>query len=90
MYAISAGVRSTRNEDGGTLLDINQGKIFRLNGIGALIFERLKGGQTRSQIIANISREFEIPAGTVEADVIRFLESLESQGLVRGFAEELP
>ncbi len=56
MYEVSAGVRSTRNEDGGIVLDIDQGKIFRLNGIGALIFERLERRQTRTQIIEEISR----------------------------------
>jgi hypothetical protein len=90
VYEVSKGVRSTRNEDGGLVLDINQGKVFGLNRIGALIFDRLRSGQTRSQIIAEISRDFEIPAETVQADLIQFLESLQGQGLVRGFAEELP
>ena len=88
MYEVSKGVRSTRNEDGGLVLDIHQGKVFGLNGIGALIFERLRGGQTRSQIITELSRDFQIPPETVQADLIQFLESLQRQGLVRGFAEE--
>jgi len=90
LYAVSAGVRSTRNEDGGIVLDINQGKIFRLNGIGALIFEQLRRRQTRTQIINEISRQFEISAEVVETDVMEFLESLQRQGLVQGCAEESP
>jgi Coenzyme PQQ synthesis protein D (PqqD) len=87
-YEVSAGIRTTRNEDGGLVLNIKRGKIYRLNGTGALIFEQLTGGQTRSQIIANISREFEIPTEAVEADIVQFLASLQSQGLVREIAEE--
>lgn len=88
MYEVSAGVRSTSNEDGGIVLDINQGKIFRLNGIGALIFDRLKRRQTSTQIVNEISREFKVSAEIVEIDVIEFLESLQRQGLVQGWSEE--
>jgi len=88
VYEVSAGVRSTSNEDGGIVLDINQGKIFRLNGIGALIFDRLKRRQTSTQIVNEISREFKVSAEIVEIDVIEFLESLQRQGLVQGWSEE--
>lgn len=88
MYEVAAGVRSTRNADGGIVLDIDQGKIFRLNGIAALIFERLERRQTRAQIIEEISKEFEISTSTAETDVFEFLESLREQGLVQGSAEE--
>jgi hypothetical protein len=90
VYEVSTGVRSTRNEDGGIVLDIEQGKIFRLNGVGALIFERLERRQTRSQIVNEISGEFEISTEKVETDVIEFLESLRQKGLVKGSAEESP
>lgn len=90
MYEVSTGVRSTRSEDGGIVLDINQGKIFRLNGIGALIFERLREGQNTSQITNEISLEFDIPFETIEADIIGFIGSLQKHNLIRGFAQESP
>lgn len=90
MYEVSTGVRSTRSEDGGIVLDINQGKIFRLNGIGALIFERLREGQNTSQITNEISLEFDIPFETIEADIIEFIGSLQKHNLIRGFAQESP
>jgi hypothetical protein len=83
MYEISSGVRSTRNQDGGTVLDVSQGKIFHLNGIGALIFERLRQKENTLQIIAEISRAYGISSEVVETDVIQFLDRLEQQGLVQ-------
>jgi Coenzyme PQQ synthesis protein D (PqqD) len=82
VYVISSGVRCTRDEGGGTVLDINQGKIFRLNGTGALIVERLSQNANVSEIIVEISRVHGISSKTVEADVIEFLGLLEKQGLV--------
>ena len=71
-----------RNEDGGVVLDINRGKIFSLNGLGALIFERLREQQNESQIVEEISQQFDISVETVRADFIEFVRSLEKQGLV--------
>lgn len=83
MYEVSTGVRSTRNEDGGIVLDINEGKIFRLNGIGALIFERLTQKDNTIQIIAEISRGYGVSPEVVETDVIEFLDVLEKQRLIQ-------
>ena len=82
MYEVSAGVRSTRSEDGGIVLDLNQGKILRLNGIGAFIFERIRDRQNETEIIAEVSHTYGIPNRIVHSDVADFLKSLEHQGLV--------
>jgi len=82
VYEVSAGVRSTRNEDGGIVLDVNRGKVFRLNGIGALIFERLREQRDETDIVKEVSHEFRIPCRVVRVDVLEFFKSLEQQGLV--------
>lgn len=83
MYELSAAVRITRNENGGVVLDINNGKVFRLNPVAALIFERLQERQTEIQISEYLSRQFNISVPTVHGDIVEFLKSLERQGLVR-------
>jgi hypothetical protein len=83
MYSVSSGVRCTRDEGGGTVLDINQGKVFRLNGTAVLIVERLRQNAEIAEIIAEISRVHGISSKTVEVDVIDFLGLLENQGLVK-------
>jgi Coenzyme PQQ synthesis protein D (PqqD) len=88
LYTISTGVRSTRNQDGGTLLDISQGQVFRLNVTGSRIFERLQQGQTESQIIDGMSQEFDIAGPAIRSDVREFLSSLAERGLIRNQAEK--
>jgi hypothetical protein len=82
LYELSTGVRSTRNDDGGIILDLSHGKIFRLNGIGAFIFERIRDRQNETEIIAEVSHTYGIPNRIIHSDVTDFLKSLERQGLV--------
>lgn len=82
MYEVSAGVRSTRNEDGGIVLDIDRGQMFRLNPVGALILESLAKGSAETEIAKEVSRLYSISQETAAADVREFLESLELHKLV--------
>jgi hypothetical protein len=82
MYELDPGIRSTCNDDGGTLLDISRGKIFRLNVTGSRIVTLLQSGQAESRIIDSISQEFDIARSAVQADVSEFLRCLERQGLI--------
>ena len=83
MYEVSAGVRSTRNEDGGIVLDIDHGQMFRLNPVGALILESLGNGSAETEIAKEISRQYGISEETARSDVREFLKSLEEHKLVR-------
>lgn len=83
MYEVSAGVRSTRNEDGGIVLDIDHGQMFRLNPVGALILESLGKGSAEMEIAKEISRQYGISEETARSDVREFLKSLEEHKLVR-------
>lgn len=83
MYAVSAGVRSTRNEDGGIVLDIDHGQMFRLNPVGALILESLGRGYGETEIAKEISRQYSVSEDTALADAREFIKSLEAHKLVR-------
>ena len=82
MYALDSGVRSTCNDDGGTLLDISRGQIFRLNATGSRIVALLQLGQDESRIIDSICQEFYIARTSAQTDVSDFLRCLERQGLI--------
>jgi hypothetical protein len=82
MRIVSKGVRSTRNQDGTVVLDIERGRILRLNTTASSIFERLQQGQTESQIVDGICQEFRISSEIVQADVGEFLTSMEQAGLI--------
>ena len=83
LYAVSAGVRSTRNEDGGIVLDIHHGQMFRLNPVGALILDSIGKGCTETEIAKEISRQCNVSEETALADVREFIKSLAEHKLVR-------
>jgi len=83
LYEVSAGVRSTRNEDGGIVLDIDHGQMFRLNPVGALILDLLGKGLPETEIGQEIAHQYGISEETAVADVREFLQSLEEHKLVR-------
>jgi hypothetical protein len=87
VYAVSSGVRSTSNEDGGIVLDIDQGQMFRLNPVGALILDSLSSGCAEIEIAKAISKQYSISEETAVADVREFLESLEEHKLIRSQAK---
>ena len=88
LYAVSAGVRSTSNEDGGIVLDIDHGQMFRLNPVGALILDSLAKGFAETEIAKEISRQYRISEEVAAADVHEFLESLEKHKLVQAQERE--
>jgi hypothetical protein len=88
LYDISAGVRSTRNEDGGIVLDIDHGQMFRLNPVGALILESLGKGCAEAEIAQEIARQYNISEETASTDIREFLQSLEEHKLVRAQQRE--
>jgi len=88
LYRVSAGVRSTRNEDGATVLDIDQGQMFRLNPVGALILESIGSGCAEIEIVREISRRYSVGEATAAADLREFITSLEEHKLVRGAPED--
>lgn len=83
MNTVSAGIRSIRNADGGIVLDIDRGLMFRLNPLGALILEAIAKGCTQIEIGKEIARQFSIGEETAVADVREFVKSIEQHGIVR-------
>ncbi len=82
MYRVSDTVRSTHNEDGGIVLDIQKGHLLRLNHTGSAIFQQVEGAQTELQIVEGISQDFHLSHEVARKDVTHFLQSLEAQGLI--------
>jgi hypothetical protein len=82
MYRVSNTVRSTHNQDGAIVLDVQQGQMFNLNFVGSRILELLKNGSTESAITDQISREFGVGRDLAENDVREFLQSLKKCHLV--------
>ena len=82
MYRISDTVRSTHNQDGAIVLDVREGQMFNVNFVGSRILELLKSGSAESEIVDEISREFEVSRDLAENDVREFLQNLKKCHLV--------
>jgi hypothetical protein len=79
---VADNVRSTHGQDGGIVLDILHGQMFRLNFVGSRILELLKQGSAELAITEQLVREFSIDRATAEADVHEFLQTLEKHRLL--------
>jgi hypothetical protein len=82
MYRIATDIRSTSNEDGGTVLDIAHSQIFHVNAVGALILDALRQGCSESEIAALVSHRYVVNEQTALVDVHEFLESLRQHQLI--------
>ena len=85
MYRVSDEVRNTHSQDGGIVLDIRQGRMFNLNFVGSRILELLKSGSAESEIVNEISRQFDISLELAENDVREFIQTLKTHRLVEDF-----
>ncbi len=82
MPTISRSIRLSKSDDGGVLLDVEQGAIFSLNTVGARIVELLQAQQVTASIVSQISREFAASEHVVSKDVADFLRLLHERGLI--------
>ena len=80
---IANSVRSMTNQDGGILLDIDQGLMFSLNIVGSKIIDKLQRGMEPSQIVDEISAEFGAPREMIQKDVEEFLACLQEKALLQ-------
>jgi hypothetical protein len=82
VYRISPGMRSAIDRDSGIVLNLERGKIFRLNGIGVFIFEQIRDRKDEAEIVASICKDHAVEPRIVRAHVADFLGSLERLGLI--------
>jgi hypothetical protein len=82
MMRLSENLRTVTNADGGVVLDLRKGKIFRLNAVGATIFELLVRGSEEEQIVADISSRCGIAPALASRDLQEFLAVLAANNLL--------
>jgi Coenzyme PQQ synthesis protein D (PqqD) len=82
MHKVSDSIRSTHGQDGAIVLDITQGKIYRLNLVGSRVLESLETGTNEPDIADRISREFGVSYEVAESDTREFIQQLQRMGLL--------
>lgn len=75
-------IRRVANADGGVVLDLRRGTMFRVNPVGAKVLDLLELGDSATQIAEKLSAEFNVALNDVHADVQEFIESLKTRGVV--------
>jgi hypothetical protein len=79
---ISKNIRTSFNQDGAVLMDIQGGSMLTLNPIGSIIWRQLSDGRSPGQIAEYLASEFSIPREQALADVNEFMQQLEAQQLI--------
>jgi hypothetical protein len=69
-------------EDGGVILNIENGAYFQVNATGRFIWESLDGGIERDELIESLAGVFHIDRERSAADVDTFLQHLDKRSLV--------
>jgi hypothetical protein len=80
---VSEAVRSCCNEQGGILLDIQRGQMFRINAVGSKILNFVERGYDERQIAEEICRAYGVEIETAESDVHEFFEALYEHRLLK-------
>lgn len=66
----------------GVLLNLNTHQYFKLNETGTLVWRALEAGQTRSDVIALLTREYEVTTEDAAASVQALYQKLVAHGLL--------
>ena len=82
-YVVSADAVSTKVSDGSfVLLQFVDQKYYTLNGTGSRIWEHLSDGKSRSEIEQALRDEYDLDPAHAIKTVTKFLDSLESAGMI--------
>lgn len=86
-FIVSPTVRSNSDEDGTTILEITQNKIYSLVGIGSLVWQRLansRAGLVQVDIVRQLENEFSaVSPHQIGTDVAFILSSLKQRRLIQ-------
>jgi hypothetical protein len=82
MTPLAKNIRRVSSADGGIVLDVRRGTMFRLNPLGARVLDLLDQGESLPRIADLISAEFGVALAVVQTDVHEFLDSLELHGVL--------
>ena len=63
-------------------LNLQSGQYHGLNGVAALMFERLGDAPTVGAVAESLAREFDQPRERIEGDLVTFVRALHERGLV--------
>jgi hypothetical protein len=75
-------IRRLSSTDGGAVLDLRRGILFRVNPLGARVMDLLDQGDSPERIAEKLSAEFQVALSEVQSDVSGFIGSLKAHGVI--------
>jgi hypothetical protein len=81
-YTIPEDVLAAHLEGEAVILDLNTKRYYRLNPTGAAIWRGLEAGLAAPAILERLTRDFDVDAGTAQAELDRLLAELSRLRLI--------
>lgn len=79
---ISPDVVSRDIDEGLLVVNLQTGKTWKVNHVGAAVCRGLEGGADIDSIVADLAGRYNVAIGTLRKDVDLLIEDLRKQGLV--------
>ena len=82
-FSIHPEVRTTpSDEDGSVLINLQSGKVFSLNGVGAKVWTMIEQGADFDGVLDALSREYNVTPGELRNDLDSFINDLARKNLL--------
>ena len=83
-FSIHPEVRTTpSDEDGSVLINLQSGKVFSLNGVGAKVWTMLEQGASFDGVLDALSHEYNLASAELRNDLDVFIEDLAQKKLLK-------
>ena len=82
-YVRDAHVTSAYLDSGLALMSVEQGRYYRLNVSGSEIWRLLEVPRSKTELVDEMTRDFDVSRAECIEDVERFISELTQQGLLR-------
>jgi hypothetical protein len=89
MNPLANDIRRVSSADGAIVLHLRRGTMFRVNPMGSKILDLLAQGASLPRIAEQLSAEFGVALGLVQADIQDFMACLRRHGVVDLPADEV-
>jgi hypothetical protein len=82
VFKIRSNARSASKDGRLFILDVNTGKYYSVNQVGAAIWAGLELGRTKQELISALLEKFDVAEGKLIADIDALVARLSGLGLI--------
>jgi Coenzyme PQQ synthesis protein D (PqqD) len=81
-FRVSPDVAARDIPEGVMLVNLQSGAAFKLNQVGAAVWNRLDGSCDVAAIVSDLAKHYRVEIATLELDVDALLRDLQQQALI--------